>query len=510
MSHREVLKNIVKFGRREYKEKRPLTLKILRVKSKSVLTRGMLPSLNIRQIQGTHFIILADYKEYLRIYSFSRNGQLLGGENIEKKPKLLKELSKNTKLEYHLPKEKPPFTMDDISRHYRDEFEKSLNRMNQLFGFNLKNPYVIIAHKDLTLKMGRMFGCARTKSQEKLVLSPEVYKKDLLHTIIIREIMFLYLRELIVLFQDIKSEIVYWYDLAILFSNFYLRNEKNEFFKKLMEKTTISFLNFQDGSKFYFSDKIIEVLKDNTKKYSTKEANGLLANIFNCLKVLKEYKIHLGYREFANLFYDLSELFIETKDNLYFNQTTESDYYLFHYNHFHKTSEMDKGSKKTTFLSFIFSLLSDKYSENGDFNSLLKEIDILTQDPSIQEEIVNFQALLEDAIIEYIFNKIIQIDFSYEIENDRIDFCVKIINKSQYVFKDFKFNLTWAPKNRLKMLDIEKIKKARDLHEELSTKYYFSINTIGKFSVFYSISCAHPLSPQKRIEKDLKLKTIDL
>ena len=105
MSSRDVLKNIIKFGKREYREKKPLSLKILRVKSSSVFKRGMLPNLNIKQIKGAQFIIVADYNEYLRIYSFNRNGTLLGGENFKKTQKFTKKLSKATVLEHHLPRE---------------------------------------------------------------------------------------------------------------------------------------------------------------------------------------------------------------------------------------------------------------------------------------------------------------------------------------------------------------------------------------------------------------------
>ena len=52
MSQRKVLKDIIQFGKREFKEKEPLSVEILRVKSKTILTRGVLPSLSIKQIKG--------------------------------------------------------------------------------------------------------------------------------------------------------------------------------------------------------------------------------------------------------------------------------------------------------------------------------------------------------------------------------------------------------------------------------------------------------------------------
>jgi len=104
MIHRNVLKNILKFGKREFYEKKPLSLEIRKVNSKTILTRGILPSLNIQQIKGTFYIILVEYTENIRIYSFSQNGTLLGGENLINDPVVIKKILASTKLKYHLKK----------------------------------------------------------------------------------------------------------------------------------------------------------------------------------------------------------------------------------------------------------------------------------------------------------------------------------------------------------------------------------------------------------------------
>jgi len=74
MSQRKVLKDIIQFGKREFKERKPLSLEILRVKSKTVLTRGVLPSLSVKQIKGAKYLVIADYKEFFRVYPFSSSG----------------------------------------------------------------------------------------------------------------------------------------------------------------------------------------------------------------------------------------------------------------------------------------------------------------------------------------------------------------------------------------------------------------------------------------------------
>lgn len=87
MSQRKVLKDIIWFGKREFNDKKPLTLEIRRVKSKTVLTIGSLPSKLRKQRKGAKYLVVADYKDFFRIYFFTSNGVLLGGENLEKKKK---------------------------------------------------------------------------------------------------------------------------------------------------------------------------------------------------------------------------------------------------------------------------------------------------------------------------------------------------------------------------------------------------------------------------------------
>jgi len=74
MSHRKVLKDIIQFGKREFKGKKPLSVEILKVKSKTILTRGVLPSLSIKQVKGAKYLVVTDYKEFFRIYSFTSSG----------------------------------------------------------------------------------------------------------------------------------------------------------------------------------------------------------------------------------------------------------------------------------------------------------------------------------------------------------------------------------------------------------------------------------------------------
>ena len=515
MSSREVLKNIVKFGKREYSEKKPSNLRVLRVKSKSILKRGMLPNLNIKQIKGSHFIVVADYADYIRIYSFDRNGILLGGENVEKTEKLMKLLLKGTTLEYHLPKEKPKLTIADVTRHYRTEFEKKLLRMNDMFGFNLRLPYSIIAHKDLPLRLGRTIGCAMDKKKNAMIISTEVYKKELFEFIATREILYLYLREFIVLFQDVEVEKVYWYDLAILLTNFYLNNKWNDYLINLMEKTTMSFLKFADESAFYFSDKVLEILKKNTKNYTSKEINTLFVNIFRCLKILKEYDIKLRYKEFANLFYELCELFLKNNEINVFKPLEKPKCYYFHYKYFRKTLEMDFNSEKSLFLSIVFSLLCNYPFKSKLLNlrqesltDLISKIKELIQDPNVITDVVGSKKLISNAFTEYLFNNIIEINYKHKIQAKLLEIIIFLTNKSDFVLMDFEYELNWKPRKRISLTHSENIKKSRDLHFELNKKYNFTTETQGKITFFCDFSFCNPFDSEEKITKRIKLSKL--
>ncbi|GAH68849.1 unnamed protein product, partial [marine sediment metagenome] len=149
MSQRKVLKEIKQFGKREFNGKKPLSVEILRVKSKTILTRGVLPSFSIKQIKGPKYLVVAYYKESLKVYSFTSSGEPLGGQILEKTAKILKTLKKGTVKEYTLPKEPPKITIGDKSAHYQQRFNKAQQSLNDVFGLNINYPLSIAATKNL-------------------------------------------------------------------------------------------------------------------------------------------------------------------------------------------------------------------------------------------------------------------------------------------------------------------------------------------------------------------------
>jgi hypothetical protein len=103
ISQRKVLKEIVKFAKREFREKKPLNLRVLRVKDERIASRGgPLPNLIQTRTHTPYYHVVLNYGEEYRVYNFSKRGVLIDGKNFLKGSKEIKVIEKTTKVEYKL------------------------------------------------------------------------------------------------------------------------------------------------------------------------------------------------------------------------------------------------------------------------------------------------------------------------------------------------------------------------------------------------------------------------
>lgn len=104
ISNRKVLKEIVKFGKKEYREKKPSNVEVLRIKDETIFTKGEpFKRVSIAKSSHPHYLVLVEYDKSLRIYFFSKNSVLLGGENFDKTTELINTVKRNTVKEYSIP-----------------------------------------------------------------------------------------------------------------------------------------------------------------------------------------------------------------------------------------------------------------------------------------------------------------------------------------------------------------------------------------------------------------------
>ncbi|MFX0077230.1 MAG: hypothetical protein ACFE96_17435 [Candidatus Hermodarchaeota archaeon] len=100
---RKVVKQLVFFANREFKEKKPLGVQVLRMRSEQVFTKGgPLKEFSMKRIVGAFYLVVVEYKEELRIYSYSKDGRLLESKNLEKSLELKQELQKKTVREFQI------------------------------------------------------------------------------------------------------------------------------------------------------------------------------------------------------------------------------------------------------------------------------------------------------------------------------------------------------------------------------------------------------------------------
>ncbi|MFX1506815.1 MAG: hypothetical protein ACFFDC_11995 [Promethearchaeota archaeon] len=102
-NQRSALKAVVKFAKREFREKKPLEGKVLRVKDvKKVTYGGPFPQQSVKINPNVYYIVLLDYGDHYRQYNFAKTGKLLDGVNIEKSSNKILTLEHSTKIIYHL------------------------------------------------------------------------------------------------------------------------------------------------------------------------------------------------------------------------------------------------------------------------------------------------------------------------------------------------------------------------------------------------------------------------
>ncbi len=134
-------KQLLKFVKSEYSLKKPLEIRLLRMKPSIVFKRGsMLPHLLIKSLQQTAYVVYLDYGEELRYYFFSIAGISLGASTFEKTPRMLTELHGKAITLYKLPKHSALDAFDERSIKLGKEFRKQLQKYEKLWGLKIRNP----------------------------------------------------------------------------------------------------------------------------------------------------------------------------------------------------------------------------------------------------------------------------------------------------------------------------------------------------------------------------------
>lgn len=182
----EIKKQLRNFAKNEFNEKKPLEIRVLQLKPGVVFKKGsMLPTLLIKKLAGTAYVIYLDYGDQLKFYYFAQNGMSLGSSNFDKSKKLLKEMHGKATTLLKLPKIVQIIGLETENKKLRERWEWLSKKYSHDLGFTIKNLPAISVKKNIPKNSIRI-----GIEQEKDILhfDYDYYNSDMQDTILRREL----------------------------------------------------------------------------------------------------------------------------------------------------------------------------------------------------------------------------------------------------------------------------------------------------------------------------------
>jgi len=512
MESRDAFKKVVHFANWEYKEKRPKSVKVLRLKSKSVITLGVLPEYQMRTIGPVVYLVVSDQGEELMIYFFNRNGERTGGQHYEPTAKFMKKLNKSTIVKYQLPK-KERKELVDLTYIFQQEFTKIHQKISNRLGITQRYPFTVLVDNDLRFSLTRMLGSKRIKKE--LHVSPQLQEKDYRELVATIEWFYSYLISSIPKSGEIP-EILLLYDLAILLSAVLNSNFLNKISDIKLSPQNITVNNID----FTPTKELESAITSLSKAKSQNELTNLLKRYCDLLKMLNRYKITLSSLELIQFFIVSCEMFNITTDFhafcIYKKEDIMTSFYYILFLRIHelvKQSNLESLENKVGFLSSLFGLNELDHEEIMKSPYTLAEVieraGILIKDPYIYEPIRRIENFVSDFISEYIL-RYLECKIHYAIQEENLDIILELRNKSNYVLQDVEYNLIWRPKKKIQHIREKKNNQPQDLHEGLIKNYLFIVNNKGSISFSCQISFINPLFSNEKIDKTIFIQKINI
>ena len=502
MREREGLKTVIHFANREYKEKRPKSIKVFRVKSQTVLKRGILPNLLIKQKGPIEYLVVEDRGDELKIFGFSRNGTYITDYTTDLTLRFLRDLQKSTTLEAQLPRKKIE-KVEDPSIKAREEFKKIHQRLNQVLGVAIEYPYTLIVDSSLTFEKNRTFGCKISNNSIKISL--DLLTGDLFELFAVNELFTSYLRSVLVLTEKVNDSI--FRDISFLLSNMYFRNEKVALIKDLLSPPIVLQV---DGSTF----ELTTTLKETLGKVNPTHHIDQIKLFFQFIHIISRYQIHLSKIEFIYFFMYSCELFTpESEINVEYDTTEEKISYMCRsifsesFDFYEQTNKVVVASKDML-LNLLFGL-----NYNPDVYDLLTVIDLIktySKQPIVQKEVLKLENLISELLLDHILTKQLTVTPNNVIQDNLLELTVECHNNSNFVFHDFSYEIIWKPKKRIELNETIALKKGNDLHDTLKRSYIFTIHTKGSVQISCKISFTNPVFQKSKMEKTILLQKVNV
>ncbi|MFX0009930.1 MAG: hypothetical protein ACFE9R_06425 [Candidatus Hermodarchaeota archaeon] len=471
------------------------------MKSKSVLTRGILPSLQLKQTGLIAFLIVADYGEHLRAYQFSRQAVLIAADNIEPTAKLIKQIQKTTTLTFQLPKKESITHPKDLSALLQEIFQHHLSRINHLLSTKVSFPYTITINPYQKVNLTtHTFGC--TIKGNRFEVPSNVLVMNLEDIIPVRAIFYQYLSTMI-LINDKRLKPIF-NDLAIIFTYIYnnLRNKK-----LLLEALNPKFTYLINNKKESFTNLAIEVLKskkEQNKSTTYTLSRSLIQNIFHNidakLSLLSKYKITLDpytlYGLFRELFSEIKIVISTQKLDSFRNKNDIREFFTKVF--------------KDTELEFIFNTpdVSELPLTKTSFENITTNYQKSIAKLKSSNQIGELSLLVSDFALEPLFDRLISIELYDKFDQNYKTWNLKLVIRNIYNYPIYKvsFKLSWHPKSRISRQNVHKDIFLEKFDSVIELSAIFDILNWGQCTLTITISFLNPLFPKNNfsIKKDIQ------
>ncbi len=107
MENRKAVNEVVSFAKKCFKQTRPKSLEVRRVKDEKVTEFGF-PPVVLKSKAIVKYIVCADYTDQLRVYFFSNSGQSLGAKNYDIPNDIKNDIAKKSNLITKFPRKRRP------------------------------------------------------------------------------------------------------------------------------------------------------------------------------------------------------------------------------------------------------------------------------------------------------------------------------------------------------------------------------------------------------------------
>lgn len=504
----EIKKSLIKFAEEEFAAKKPIELRVIHLKPQTVFQKGsVFPSLVIKTLKRSHYVIFIDYGEEIRFYFYDGNGQSLGASTLPKSPKILNEMHGKGTTFLKLPRPDPTKGLDLLTMELSTRWKDLALMWGRTLGLTPEKqlPISVVSYSTPVVR----FRLGINSDKQKLHFDKVFLKTDLQDLILQRELFANFCG------LDAENPIVQW--LATVWT-FCSNDQKivQSYFNKI-SLTTSESLIVQKGIEW-----IRVVLEKELSVYIDKYQNLgntilLICRFLSSNKELRDFKLWLllplWIMKYGRVGADIiaqpsveDKFIYEIFRFLYQNRQLWTNYHL----------ELDSTYNSIggwfQYLAAAFFLKKDDqvltypgnmqgFSHSADLIHSLRTLKLLDFQKQIPIEfLLSNQNIIKKLIYGLLLERALLVEIPKNINapgNSDFLFQLQIRNTADWIFTDAEFRLSWAPENRMSVRILNpSTSKFFDIERKLDIKI-IPLNP-GKVKLELELYFQDPMNHQQR------------